>query len=101
MKRLVPFAALAGLLLGVAIAAAAAHDTAAEAAELAPAIEPACAEAAPPAPTLEDLLTPPAQPVCSCRNRCFSDAQCELIYGPGSQCVPVGSCQCRECLATS
>jgi hypothetical protein len=104
MKHLVLIAVLAGALLGSLCGpAAAAEDPAAQAAP-APAevTEHDAAEAAPASPSLEkpsleELLTPPAEPVCSCRNRCSSDAQCELLYGPGSQCVAVGSCQCRVC----
>ncbi|MGH6690336.1 MAG: hypothetical protein ACREF4_06635 [Gammaproteobacteria bacterium] len=99
MKRLVLIAVLAGALLGSLCGPAAAAEDPSTQAAPAPAqvTEPDGAEAAPPAPSLEELLTPPAAPVCSCKNRCSSDAQCELLYGPGSQCVPVGSCQCRIC----
>ena len=42
-----------------------------------------------------------AQSSCDCRDQCFSDFQCVLLHGPGSQCLPVGPCQCKECSATS
>lgn len=62
--------------------------------------EPDVAEEAPPAPALDELLMPQPEPVCGCRDVCRNDAQCELIFGPGSQCVPVGPCACKECQAT-
>lgn len=103
MKRLVPIAtlvvALLGSLGGPAVAAED-PDPSAPAVEVTVAA-PEAADAVSPAPPLEELLTPPAQPACSCKDRCKTDAQCELLFGPGSQCVPVGPCQCKECLATS
>jgi hypothetical protein len=99
MKRLVLIVMLAGALLGSLCGPAAATEEPAAQAAAAP-VEltgPAAAEAVPAAPSLEELLTPPPAPACSCKNRCSSDAQCELLYGPGSQCVGVGSCQCRVC----
>jgi hypothetical protein len=77
--------------------AAATEHPAAEAAPAPAEVAEPDAEAAPPVPSLEELLVPPVEPVCSCKNRCSTDAQCELLYGPGSQCVAVGSCQCRVC----
>jgi len=106
LQRLIPIGALAGVLLcalgGPAVAGEDPEVPPVQAAQAAEpeAVQPEAAEAEP-APSLEELLAPPAQPVCSCRDLCRNDAQCELLYGPGSQCVPVGPCQCRECQATS
>lgn len=36
--------------------------------------------------------------VCSCLDLCQSDAQCVFFYGPGSQCLPMGPCDCKECV---
>jgi len=103
MKHLVPIAALVVMLLGSLGGPAVAGE---EPDPSTPAVEaqaaaPESADAASPAPALEELLIPPAQPVCSCRDLCRNDAQCVLLFGPGSQCVPVGPCACKECLATS
>lgn len=106
LQRLIPIAAFAGVLLcalgGPAVAAEHPEVSPVQAAQPADpeAAQPEAAEAEP-APSLEELLAPPPQPVCSCRDLCRNDAQCELFYGPGSQCVPVGPCACKECLATS
>jgi hypothetical protein len=99
MKHLVLIAVLAGALLGSPCGPAAAAGGPAAVTDPAPAevTEPDATEAAPASPSLDELLTPPAERVCSCGNRCSSDAQCVLLYGPGSQCVAVGSCQCRVC----
>lgn len=103
LQRLIPIAALAGVLLcalgGPAVASEVPPVEAAQAGTT-EAVPPEAAEAGP-APSLEELLAPPAQPACSCLDLCRSDAQCELFFGPGSQCVPVGPCQCKECQATS
>lgn len=101
MKRLVFLIALSLALTGMPAASAVATDRPIEGASTAPdrSGDPEGAEAEVPSLSLEDLLVPPAQAVCSCRDLCRNDAQCVLLYGPGSQCVPVGSCQCKECLA--
>ena len=37
---------------------------------------------------------------CNCRDLCRNDLFCIFLNGPGSQCVPVGPCGCKECTAT-
>jgi len=37
---------------------------------------------------------------CNCRDLCSNDLICILLNGPGSQCVPVGPCGCKECTAS-
>ena len=34
---------------------------------------------------------------CNCIDVCKNDRQCRFFNGPGSQCVPVGPCGCKEC----
>lgn len=107
MKRLVLLTVLSLILAGMPAASAVAADLPLEEASDASArvaepevADPEVADPEVPAPSLEDLLIPPAQSTCSCRDLCRTDAQCALLYGPGSQCVPVGPCQCKECQAT-
>lgn len=91
--------------------------------ELAPAEEPVPAELAPadlrpeecarPAPPSRSFASRRSSPIlpsvldqlqlssCGCVDLCRFDYQCVLLYGPGSECVPVGPCQCKECTATS
>ena len=106
MRKLAQASRLIGMTLALLVCAASAPAEAPETArvgidtaesELVPIVETdaVCAEAA--EPIFMTVIDQIQQNACGCRDLCRFDFQC----GPGGSCVPVGSCGCKECVASS